>query len=97
MFKYFLISEKYSDDLEFKISYAIIDPLGYNVSGQTFTISGVSKGFIDFFDIPDNYSLGTSEIMLNITDSDRRFYQDILEFEVSDPILLKLKHHQVGI
>ncbi len=82
----FLITDRYSDKLTFDVFYSLKNPLGNEVVNYSFTLTGANRGFVEIYEIPENYTLGVSTITINLTDSDKRFSSTSLNFSVVKPL-----------
>jgi hypothetical protein len=80
-----VISDRYSDKIAFKVNYSIFgsdNKVAYNYS---FSLPSDSKGFQDYYTIPDNFSMGSSRVYVVIKDSDGRNATDSISFSVTKP------------
>jgi hypothetical protein len=88
----FLITDKYSDKLTFDVFYSLKDPLENEVVNYSLTLTEANKGFLEIYDIPENYTFGTSNITIKITDSDKRTAMLNLSFYVGEVLSLSPKY-----
>lgn len=84
-----MLEDKYSDKITYYVKYQIIGPSGKAVYNYSFSLPGDSVGFRDSYDIPDNFTLGNSNLYLVIKDSDGRNATANLSFSVTKPLSIE--------